>query len=225
MKHAISANWLANPNHAHSHLPRKFSELTWISFSLSKWRLLCSLSDHIDLSQLMLTIEPRMVSIVWACSPISLEHTSFWCPFLDTHLTIHHSNIFVQIIAMFGFPPFYLSKIWLGCCVWRGQQGALCIPTCSTARKSTRWIQKISLVLNDFSVSCNLCSRRSDWSIYVDLRTTLPRTSFPKETLLVFWRSHVSFNQKAASVLWCFSRYTSLEKLTPYNTVGEGGLE
>ena len=150
MKHAISAKWLANPNHAHSHLPCKFSELIWISYSLSKWRFSYSLSDHIDPSQLMLTIEPRMVSIFWARSPISLEHISFWCPFLDTHLTIYYSNIFVQIIAKFGFSPFYLSKIWLGCCVWRGQQGALCIPTCSTARKSTRWIERFPLFLMIF---------------------------------------------------------------------------
>ena len=43
----------------------------------------------------MLTIVPRRVSIFWAHSPMS-----FWHSFLDLHLTTHHPNIGVQIIAM-----------------------------------------------------------------------------------------------------------------------------
>ena len=43
----------------------------------------------------MLTIAPRRVSRFWARSQIS-----FWHLFLDLHLTTHHSNIGVQIIAM-----------------------------------------------------------------------------------------------------------------------------
>ena len=38
----------------------------------------------------------RMVSIFWACSPISFKHMSFWCPFLDPHLIIYHWNIDVH---------------------------------------------------------------------------------------------------------------------------------
>ena len=48
----------------------------------------------------MLTIESRMVSRFWARSAISLKHISFWCPFLDLHLSMYHSNVGVQIIAM-----------------------------------------------------------------------------------------------------------------------------
>ena len=48
----------------------------------------------------MVTIERRIVSIFWARSSISFEHMSFWCPFLDPHLTTCHANIGVQIIAM-----------------------------------------------------------------------------------------------------------------------------
>ena len=33
------------------------------------------------------------VNKLWACSLISFQHMSFWCPFLDSHPTIHHSNI------------------------------------------------------------------------------------------------------------------------------------
>ena len=47
----------------------------------------------------MLTIELRMVSTFWARTPISFKHKSFWCPFVDPHLTPYHQNIGVQIIA------------------------------------------------------------------------------------------------------------------------------
>ena len=43
---------------------------------------------------------PRKLSIFWVRSPISSKHMSFWFPFFDPHLTTHHSNIGVQIIAM-----------------------------------------------------------------------------------------------------------------------------
>jgi hypothetical protein len=49
----------------------------------------------------MLTMEFTMVSIFLAPSLISFQHLSFWCPFLDPHLTAHHSNIGVQIIVVF----------------------------------------------------------------------------------------------------------------------------
>ena len=37
--------------------------------------------------KIMLTTEPRMVSIYWAHRPICFEHMSFWCSFLDPHPT------------------------------------------------------------------------------------------------------------------------------------------
>ena len=44
--------------------------------------------------QLLLTIEPGMVNRFLARSPISFKHMMpFWCPFIDPHLTAHHSNI------------------------------------------------------------------------------------------------------------------------------------
>jgi hypothetical protein len=56
--------------------------------------LACSLSNHISprpptippLSTIVFTIEPRMVTMFQAHSPISLWHVSFWCPFLTTNL-------------------------------------------------------------------------------------------------------------------------------------------
>ena len=36
---------------------------------------------------IMLTIEPRMASLLWTHLPISLKRLSSWCPFLDPHLT------------------------------------------------------------------------------------------------------------------------------------------
>ena len=51
----------------------------------------------------MLTIEPRMVSIFLAHSPISFKHVSFWHWFLDSRLTRYHSNIGVQIFVVVKF--------------------------------------------------------------------------------------------------------------------------
>ena len=48
----------------------------------------------------MYSIEPRIVNIIWACSPISFKHVLFKCPFLDPHLITHHSSAGVYIIAM-----------------------------------------------------------------------------------------------------------------------------
>ena len=38
-----------------------------------------------------------MVSNFWEGSRISSQHMSFWCPFLESHLTIHDSNIGVRL--------------------------------------------------------------------------------------------------------------------------------
>ena len=42
---------------------------------------------------IMLIIESIMVNNLWATSPISFKHVSFWYPFLKPHLIMHHSNI------------------------------------------------------------------------------------------------------------------------------------
>ena len=62
-------------------------------FVLIKW----SYSFH----PTMLTIEPRMVVIFQACSPISFKRMSLWYPFLEAHLTTYHSTIGVLIRNVF----------------------------------------------------------------------------------------------------------------------------
>ena len=47
------------------------------------------------------TIEPRMDNTFWACSLLLFIHIFFHWPFLDPHLTTHHSNICVHILEMF----------------------------------------------------------------------------------------------------------------------------
>ena len=59
----------------------------------------------------MLTIEPRMVSIFLAHSPISFEHMSFWHWFLDSRLTRYPSNIGVQIIVVVNFSTSTLGVV------------------------------------------------------------------------------------------------------------------
>ena len=48
-------------------------ELTPILYSLSKWRLLCSLNGQIGTPQLRWLLTPKMITILWACSPISFN--------------------------------------------------------------------------------------------------------------------------------------------------------
>ena len=45
----------------------------------------------------LLTIMSRMVNKLWTRNAISFHHMSFWGPFLDSHPTIHHSNISVGV--------------------------------------------------------------------------------------------------------------------------------
>jgi hypothetical protein len=59
---------------------------------------------------IMLIIEPRMVSIFWACIPISCKHISLRCPFLEPHLTSYHSHMGFQIIAVSGIRHVYLNS-------------------------------------------------------------------------------------------------------------------
>ena len=49
---------------------------------------------------IMLAIEPRMVSMLRARRPISIEHMSSWCQFLDPHLITYRSNTCVCIIVV-----------------------------------------------------------------------------------------------------------------------------
>ena len=53
--------------------------------------------------KIILTIAPKIVSVFRAHRPISLKHMlPFWCPFLDTHLTIYPNYCYI------GFRHIYL---------------------------------------------------------------------------------------------------------------------
>lgn len=91
--------WLADPNHAHSYRPHNFRSTFELNF-LSKWRFLCSWSGHIG-CQMMLILEPRQVGTFLNMWFNLFKHmVSFWCLFLDPHLTTYHSNTGAHIIAM-----------------------------------------------------------------------------------------------------------------------------
>ena len=51
------------------------------------------LSNYIPI---VLTIECRVVNKIWRRTPIPFNHVSLCYPFLDPHLTTHHSNISFQ---------------------------------------------------------------------------------------------------------------------------------
>lgn len=73
------------------HFPHKFHS-SWISYSSSKWRWLCSLNGHVD-PPIMLIAEPRLGIIIWAHHPIFFGHLSFWYMFLGPHQTTYHSSL------------------------------------------------------------------------------------------------------------------------------------
>ena len=78
-------------------------ELKYISYSLSKWRFSLSLKDH-EGPPIMSIVEPRMANKLWAHSSISFIHMTFWCLFLDPHLSTRHSNTGVRLrwVTEFG---------------------------------------------------------------------------------------------------------------------------
>ena len=67
-------------------------ELICNSVKRSKWRFYFSWNDHVHPLNCMIPIEPRMVSMFWAHSPISSCHLSFDCLLLIRGLAIHPLN-------------------------------------------------------------------------------------------------------------------------------------
>ena len=53
----------------------------------------------------MLIVEPRIVIIFWAHTPITFKHMPFWYPFWESHQITYHSNTCVTIkkITKLGF--------------------------------------------------------------------------------------------------------------------------
>ena len=71
-----------------------------------KVKILVDISSYID-PPIILTIEPRMVDIFWACGLIFFSHMSFW--WLLSHLlTTHHSNMVAQLEKVTIKRPAYI---------------------------------------------------------------------------------------------------------------------
>ena len=93
MKHGISTRWLANPNQGHSHFPYDHVKILFII----KVKILMLVKWSYRSPQIMPTIEPRMIIIIWARNPIIFKHKSFWYPFMEANQTTHHLNIGVLV--------------------------------------------------------------------------------------------------------------------------------
>lgn len=78
---------------------------------MSKSRSSYCFNNHIGHFLSVLTIEPRMIFIVWAHSPLSIWRVSFWwCSFLTTSLVGYHFNIrFVSWLQELATP----HTLWL----------------------------------------------------------------------------------------------------------------
>ena len=92
------ARWLVHPSRSRSWLPHNF----WSSYGyLIRYHneiFSCSFKWSYRPPPIVLTIEPRMVSILWARSPISLKHMMpFWYPFLHPHPLLHSQQSVANI--------------------------------------------------------------------------------------------------------------------------------
>jgi hypothetical protein len=93
MKHAISARWLLNPNHAFNHFLNNFYEAHMIILFIVKVKIKWPSRSPSTL----LTFAFRMIHRFWARSSSSFQHMSFWCLLLHPHPTIRHSNRIVHL--------------------------------------------------------------------------------------------------------------------------------
>ena len=93
---AISMRWLANPNQGCTRFSHNFGAHKNDLFIIKVKILVLVKWWHWSLPT-TLTIEPRIINIIWACKPIPFKHVSFWYLFMEAHLTTYHSNTFVII--------------------------------------------------------------------------------------------------------------------------------
>ena len=81
-------------NHKH---PIWESNFPWFSYDYVKcascWFLDCTHRS----SQIVFTIEYKVMVIIWRQSPISFKHVSLWCLLIDLHETTSQSHLGVQL--------------------------------------------------------------------------------------------------------------------------------
>ena len=85
---------------------------------------------------ILLTIEPRMFNHFWARSPVSFQHIPLWFPFLNLHITTHHSNKGVRLREVTKLGSLNLNYYWkhYNYSEWNKRLMILCNKT-STSRK------------------------------------------------------------------------------------------
>jgi hypothetical protein len=77
---------------------------------------LCLLNGHIDPPLMILSIEFRIINIIfWACSPVSFKHTTSWYMLLEPDLPSYHSNVGVWLRPVVEFGTSTLCT-WLMYC-------------------------------------------------------------------------------------------------------------
>ena len=165
-------------------------ELIWISYSIINVKILVLIKWSYRSSQLC-----WLLNLVWlACFEHvvqSLKYISFWCSFLDPHLTTHHTNTGIQVITNVK-----IGHVYLACepgdifCFALGNRpifathGCLCCVFCMwrTGVESTYWWQgKVNILLHT-PIGCFwkkrlMCSETSEYLTTVDESTCLPPES------------------------------------------------
>ena len=120
---------------------------------------------------IVLTIEPRMLSIFWARSPISFKHMSFWCPFfLDILLrSTYHSNTGIHIIAMLRLGTSTIT--WKGAPMCGLKNTVISVPV--PADNILQCVIIFGGVFMHLSI-CRICAFYFLWWSYVDLSILRP---------------------------------------------------
>ena len=103
---ANRARWLLISNRVCSRMfARSFLELLRVSDSWSKWRFSSSLSGYTGPPSFCWLLSLEWLTHFEHIRPISFKQISFWCPFLDPHLTTHQSNIGVHMLEVLDLHP------------------------------------------------------------------------------------------------------------------------
>jgi len=120
MRHAISMSWLVKFQIETMPLLIIFGAHMNVSFIIKVMNpVLIKWSNRCAPVMLTIEIEPRMVIIFWACSPISSKHMSFWNPFLEPHLITYHSTKGVQLrsVIELGTSTYPYRSLQTGLCL------------------------------------------------------------------------------------------------------------
>ena len=137
---------------------------------------------------IILAIELRIISLVWACSTIYFKHMIyFWGQFLDPHLTSYNSNVDVQIIVVleWGTSTLRLIDICHSCLAKLLPQNLMYVCVCcmyiiETVKSCEERTPSELYLLEETVTNVNLIHN-------LPLSKRLEASSYVSTTQIIFW--------------------------------------